>query len=140
MLASFGRTLGTCDAIQKGNTGHFQLPLGTHEPKLGLGGSRALAAKVRKELIMGIMLLPLMCYDLRTPVSDLITASDASESGGGVCYSKTLTKVGALRLARELSMQGTGTRDKVGLVELFAGIGGGRMAFDTLGLELAFYA
>ena len=46
------------------------------------------------ELIEAVSLLCLAVVDLRTPVSGLVTCSDASTSGGGMCASNGLTTDG----------------------------------------------
>lgn len=46
-----------------------------------------LSEPVRKELNVLLDLFPLMCADLRRPLSKRVYASDASEAGGGVVYS-----------------------------------------------------
>ena len=49
---------------------------------------------VMSELLMFVFLLPLAHIDLRVPTSDLVTASDASTLGGGVCAAEGVTKFG----------------------------------------------
>ena len=46
------------------------------------------------ELISACSLLPLALMDLRTPVSGLVTCSDASTTGGGMCASNGLSETG----------------------------------------------
>ncbi|CAK0870953.1 unnamed protein product, partial [Prorocentrum cordatum] len=48
-------------------------------------GERRLPAPVQRELLLAVGLLPLMRCDLRTPVSGLVTVSDASMRKGAVC-------------------------------------------------------
>ena len=52
------------------------------------------------ELIAAGALLCLAVMDLRTPVSGLVTCSDASTSGGGMCASNGLTAEGLELLAQ----------------------------------------
>ena len=46
------------------------------------------------ELLIALCLTPLAISDLRTQVSGLVTCSDASEKGGGVCKSSGLSPLG----------------------------------------------
>lgn len=50
------------------------------------------------ELVTAIAVLPLAVADIRTPVSGLVTCSDASEQGGGLCGTAGLTPYGDLVL------------------------------------------
>ena len=52
------------------------------------------------ELLTASCLLSLAVMDLRTPVSGLVTCSDASTEGGGMCVSAGLTSAGEELLAR----------------------------------------
>jgi hypothetical protein len=47
-----------------------------------------------KELIWAIAVLPMAACNMFTPVSGLVTCSDASELGGGLCASNGLTEEG----------------------------------------------
>ena len=58
--------------------------------------------------------------------------SDASESGAGACYSKSLSAWGQAMLIRELSAVAGFGRDVVALVSLFDGISGARQALENL--------
>ncbi|CAK0812662.1 unnamed protein product, partial [Prorocentrum cordatum] len=82
-------------------------------------GERRLPAPVQRELLLAVGLLPLMRCDLRTPVSGLVTVSDASMRKGA---------------------PGGRLQDEGVLLSLFDGIGGGRRALDVLGLSVAVYA
>ena len=95
---------------------------------------RFLPQCVGEELLAAIGLAPLMVTDLRTQPDLLVTASDASEHGGGACAAAGLTREGVdyvQRLPRELP-----ARPARGLVllELFGGISAGRRALDLLGI------
>ncbi len=65
----------------------------------------------------------------------MVTASDASESGGGVCFSTGLTSQGRQRLAEMERERRHKDRGRVGLMESFRGISGGRRAFEVLGVK-----
>jgi len=53
------------------------------------------------ELLVALCLLPMMFVSIRTPVSGVVVATDASETGGGACISKGLSPLGRQR-ARDL--------------------------------------
>ncbi|CAK0905850.1 unnamed protein product [Prorocentrum cordatum] len=95
---------------------------------------------VGAELFLALCLLPLHQFDLRCPVSPLVTFSGASETGRGVCWSNKLRPSAVAPSLADLCQGRATGRDEVGLAELFSGIGGGRMAFDRLGIEVAAHA
>ena len=95
---------------------------------------------VALELWYALSLMPLASFDLRAPVSDCLTASDASEQGGRVCFATRLKPQYLPVVQAELGTAPGRGRDLVGLVELFGGLGGARMAFERLGVDLAVYA
>ena len=69
----------------------------------------------------------------RQPLSTLVTASDASEEGGGVCRSAGLTaNVDAFVRQALRANQGIAL-GQCGLVETLSGIGGARRALEVLG-------
>ncbi|CAE8625209.1 unnamed protein product, partial [Polarella glacialis] len=53
-----------------------------------------LTPRVARELLMGVFLVPLARMDFRRPYCHVVTASDASEFGGGVTASRGLTPWG----------------------------------------------
>ena len=55
---------------------------------------RPLMSLLRKCWPKGCIMLPMAVSDLRCPVGGLVSASDASESGGGLCVSHQLTDEG----------------------------------------------
>lgn len=69
-------------------------------PKGSLLGRRPLSAKQVQELLRAMAVIPLSGADLRAPVSNLVTCSDASEAGGGMCCSGGLTEEGFAALAK----------------------------------------
>ena len=69
-------------------------------PKAIWGQKKSLRHAGIRELIRSVCLLGLAHVDLRTPVSGLVTCSDASELGGGVCATAGLTEAGEHLLAR----------------------------------------
>eukprot|EP00973_Karenia_brevis_P001427 193861-Karenia_brevis.AAC.1 len=62
-------------------------------------GQRFVPLKVREELLCAVCLLPIMRRDSRVPVSGMVTASDASSTGGAVSRSVRLTNKGLSSLA-----------------------------------------
>jgi len=93
--------------------------------------------KIRDELLCCMAILPLLVIDFRLAASPLVTCSDASESGGGVCYSTRLSQLGKARLGTAARGVGPGRVVPVLLVESFSGISGGRRALEILGITPA---
>ena len=70
---------------------------------------QSLSSTQKVELLVATSLLPLAVTDLRAPISGLVTASDASEKGGGCCKSTGLTCEGfdtllSLQSNKEMSL------------------------------------
>ena len=63
-------------------------------PKTRVMVSRPLSQNAVQELIRSICVLPLAKVNLFTPVSGLVSCSDASEHGGGLCISAGLSPEG----------------------------------------------
>ena len=94
---------------------------------------------VEEELLLLCAGVGFLSIDMRAEASEIVTVSDASESGGGSCRSVGLTDLGREALAYlTTSSQGPG-RDEVVLIESFGGIGGARRAVDLLGVEIALH-
>ena len=110
-----------------------------HIHRLGDQERRPLPRKIRRELVQCLSLLPLLQVDLRTPPSGTITASDASETGGGVCYSHCLSPSGRLAFEADMAVVPAVGRDAIGLLSLCDGIGGLRRSLEVLGVEVAVY-
>ena len=79
-----------------------------------------------------LMLLPLLKVNLRARISGTATASDASESGGGLCASIQLTRLGQKGAKNPKKVV---KRSDFIVVEWFAGIGGLGRALERLGLN-----
>lgn len=98
-----------------------------------------LPPEVKKELARFIGMIPLAYMDFRTEVSQVVTASDASESGGGVTASEGVTPLGAI--ASSCQVRGDVVEPSeitsVLTVGLFDGIGALRSAADALGWNVA---
>jgi len=92
-----------------------------------------------EELMMALAMLPLLGMDLRQRVSDVVTCSDASETGAGVCVSRNMTDVGLARLNSGIRAAGGSRANGLCAVETFAGIGGMRRALEILGVVPALY-
>jgi len=79
-------------------------------------------------------LLPVVASDLKAKIDPVVTASDASETGGGACYASRLSRLGVEELDKmmeeedvEEALLSDDFRDvgqKIVVVDLFAGIGG----------------
>ena len=91
--------------------------------------------KVKEELVRFVGLCPLAFMDLRTTLSPIVTASDASTTGGGVTFSERLTPAGVV--AANCQVRGDVIEPvdvtPVLTVGLFDGIGALRVAADVLG-------
>ena len=99
---------------------------------------RELPELVKFELMRFICLAPLAQMNLRTSVLGDVTASDASEHGGGFCTSQSLTPMGVH--AAHCSVRGdlpeVDDHIQVLTVGLFDGIGALRVAADVLHLPM----
>ena len=97
---------------------------------------KELPQSVRFELCRFLCALPLAQMNLRTPVLGGVTASDASETGGGFCVSRGLTPMGVH--AAQCSVRGDMPEledfVQVLTVGLFDGVGALRVAADVLQL------
>ena len=100
-----------------------------------------LGEHVELELLRFIALTPLAFMDFRTLISESVTASDASTSGGGLCVSKELSPYGAAA-ARAQTRGDILSQDDVEpilVVSLFDGVGALRVAVDALRVPVAGY-
>ena len=100
-------------------------------------GSGPLPTAVRSELLAAVCLLPLMYADLRGPLSGEVSATDASERGGGVVVSTGLTVEGLRYLERCQSASDSPSGDEVVLLGPFDGVSAMRVAWHNLGLGCA---
>ena len=105
------------NAIQKGHSGLHRWEL------------------VAPELMQAMALMPLTSIEMNLPVDSMVTASDASESGGGLCSSVGLSDMGNLRLAEAERQRLALSAEHVMLVEVFSGIQGARRALEVLGIR-----
>ena len=93
---------------------------------------RAMPGECRLEIVRFLGLLPLIRLNFRLDVDKMVTCSDASTTGGGVCCSQGLTAVGHLASKGDLRgrLPSTGSEHSVLLIGLFDGIGALRVAMD----------
>ena len=100
---------------------------------------RAIPPLVKLEIIRFLCALPLAQMNLKAPMVGSVTASDASEFGGGFCVSRGLSPMGAC--ASHCSIRGDlpELEDHVQVltVGLFDGVGALRVAADCLLLPMA---
>eukprot|EP00438_Fugacium_kawagutii_P004408 Skav228593 [mRNA] locus=scaffold1161:70199:75552:+ [translate_table: standard] len=100
-----------------------------------IGGGESmikLGAKSVEEILLAGFSQALRFTDLRATLNEVVTASDASESGGGLVYGAKLTKQGlkdSLAVERALEEEPAEEGDlndpqKILVIDLFAGIGG----------------
>ena len=90
----------------------------------------------RREIFLLIMLCPLFHSNLGASVSKVVTASDASNTGGACVISKNLTDSG-WDFFRAMSVQEKSSgAHPILLVSLFNGIGGCFRCYDIAGIEV----
>ncbi|CAK0851484.1 unnamed protein product, partial [Prorocentrum cordatum] len=102
-----------------------------------LGNPRAggrFSVSVVEDLLMCLALSGLCVADLRLEVDPLVTASDASEAAGAVVYGYALSDRGRALAERRQRPANAACEEETALVTVFDGIGGGRRAFEILGL------
>eukprot|EP00435_Cladocopium_sp_Y103_P025953 s2172_g6.t1 len=95
-------------------------------------------AECKLEVLRFLGCLPLARLDFRLDIHEMVTCSDASTTGGGVCASKAVTPFG--QMVAEGSLRGEmaeHTSDHMILtIGLFDGIGALRVALDALGAQV----
>lgn len=96
---------------------------------------------VKLELVRFCSLIPLARMDFRVGFSPIVSASDASETGGGVCSSRGLTSYGRMAASAPVRGDIPEEHDFVTIlaIGLFDGIGALRVACDALQLPMAGY-
>ena len=109
------------------------------------GEEIVMASDLMEEMLLLEALLPTAQFDLKARVDPVVTASDASETGGGTCFSSRLSRLGkeaAFKLmeeGEELPEPCHETETEKGqtilVVDLFAGIGGLSLALERAGLK-----
>ena len=99
-------------------------------------GRRPISPKGGGELVAAACLVPLVFTDMRSPIDGDVLATDASETGGGVCLGDRLTALGVSDAMAESSIPRTLHERGVICIEAFAGVGGWRQAHDRLGVHV----
>ena len=89
---------------------------------------------VRSELFNAIFMGPLLHCHLGAKVSSVVTASDASESGGAVGFATSLSKQGEDYTHAAARQEGGTMTVPVMVLSLFNGIGGAFRAYDVAGI------
>ena len=102
---------------------------------------RPLPRECRFEILRFVCLLPLVRMNFRCDVDPMVTCSDASLTGGGVCRSVRLTSVGALAVKGKLRGEEPGQAEafQVFVIGLFDGIGALRVAMELQGVSVIGY-
>eukprot|EP00438_Fugacium_kawagutii_P032030 Skav203167 [mRNA] locus=scaffold371:249779:253293:+ [translate_table: standard] len=102
-----------------------------------------LDAKCVEEVLLAGFSQPLRFTDLRAQLNEVVTASDASESGGGMVYGSKLTKQGlrdSLAVEEALEEQPTESVEddpqKIVVIDCFAGILGLSRALELAGVKV----
>eukprot|EP00971_Amphidinium_carterae_P166867 3306714-Amphidinium_carterae.2 len=85
--------------------------------------SKWLPDAARLELVQAMCLLPLMACYLRSPVDERVSASDASEHGGGVCITTRVAETGLAVVRLDQVSQGNLGRDECALVTFGDNVG-----------------
>ena len=94
---------------------------------------------VATDLLVTVFLLPLLVIHFRLEVSGLVSCSDASQDGAGICVARSLTAAGEEAYRRAVARVANLGRGIWVLVESFAGIGTARYACHLLGLKPSLY-
>ena len=89
---------------------------------------------VCKELSTLIGLAPLLQFDLKLGFSDLVTCADASETGGAVAVSRSLTPAGRELEQRIQDATMDPEKCQILVISAFNGIGGAFRAYDLAGV------
>ena len=90
--------------------------------------------KVKEELLLGIMGMPLLQTWMGAKIDNETTCSDASLSGGAVAVSDTLSSNGEGYVAA-LEEKNKPTEIPVAVISLFNGIGGAARSYDVAGVR-----
>ena len=101
----------------------------------GTGAGLEIPSEVKDEIVLLMLLMPLMHVDMRLQVSHLAVCTDASERGGGLCYSTGLTRCGGVQAcALACDHEWVDSRRMV-ILDLNAGVGSLRQALDLLKVQ-----
>ena len=105
------------------------------------GRWKPLPQECRLEILRFLSFLPLVRLDFRLPMHPMVTCSDASNTGGGVCRSDGLTPVGSMVALGGLRGQRPRPLPDHGVlvIGLFDGIGAIRVALDLQDVHIVGY-
>jgi len=105
--------------------------------KISSAGSEfiTVTTALRGEWLCLLASLPLLVMDYRKRTDSVVTASDASEEGCGVCRSKHVTSQGVKFYKQIGDMPDFASGEDIMLVEVFGGIGGLRQCLSLNGLQ-----
>ena len=93
---------------------------------------------VKLEIRRFLCLIPLCRMSFRLEMNPLVTCSDASQHGGGVCVATSLTRFGEQVACGGRSLEMRSQRGgRILSIGMFDGIGSLRVALDLLGCEIA---
>ena len=97
-----------------------------------------LPVECKLEMSRFIAMLPLAHLNFRLPMHPMVTCSDASTSGGGICGSQGLTPFGVMASQGVLrgDLPAPNREFRVLSIGLFDGLGALRVALDLLGIEV----
>ena len=95
---------------------------------------------VLREAAEALILLPLAQFDLCAPLVDFVAATDASETGGGLCVAHELTSLGTEWLFKSVAAGLTRGRDILGIITADDGLGGLRRALELQSVEVTVHA
>ena len=97
--------------------------------------------EVALELLRFVTLCPLAYMDFRLATSELVTASDASTTGGGLCVTRELSPFGVAACQAESRGDALEPEemDQALVVSLFDGLGALRVALDSLRVPVGGY-
>ena len=134
------------NALKVESLGGQQLCFGLLDYKNGRWGHSAgaarnapVGARVVLAVVLAIITAPFLVIDFKAVLDPRVTASDASEWGGGVSKTVGLTSMGRQLVASIPRAAGRTASGKVVLVESFGGIGGARRALELLGVSPAVF-
>ena len=94
---------------------------------------------IAEEFMLALAGLPYMGHDLRARVDSLVTCSDASETGAGVCQSCGASEAGRIRVGMGRQAAAGSRCNGLVVIETFGGISGGRRAVEICGVTPAMH-
>ena len=90
---------------------------------------------VRSELFHACLISLILRGDLRAGISEITTASDASEGGGAVGFAKELTEEGAAFAETDRKIHGMVPKAPILVLSLFNGVGCAFRCYDLVGIS-----